>query len=75
MLMAADEPRRGDLDGRGNLTQRGLNEFCQFFLRTCVDQVTFTENLLEPTELLRRIEIWCKKKCAPNGDRAGLGRC
>jgi Fic family protein len=27
-LMAADEPRRGDLDGRGNLTQAGLVEFC-----------------------------------------------
>jgi Fic family protein len=62
MLMAADEPRRGDLDGRGNLTQQGLNEFCQFFLRTCVDQVTFMEGLLEPTELLRRIEIWCEEE-------------
>jgi Fic family protein len=62
MLMAADEPRRGDLDGRGNLTQQGLNEFCAFFLRTCVDQVTFMERLLEPAELLRRIEIWCEEE-------------
>lgn len=62
MLMAADEPRRGDLDGRGNLTQRGLNEFCQFFLSTCVDQVAFMEKLLEPAELLRRIEIWCEEE-------------
>jgi Fic family protein len=62
MLMAADEPRRGDLDGRGNLTQQGLNAFCEFFLRTCVDQVTFMESLLEPTELLRRIEIWCEEE-------------
>ncbi len=62
MLMAADEPRRGDLDGRGNLTQQGLNEFCEFFLKTCVDQVAFMEGLLEPTELLRRIEIWCEEE-------------
>ncbi len=62
MLMAADEPRRGDLDGRGNLTQQGLNEFCDFFLKTCVDQVGFMESLLEPTELLRRIEIWCEEE-------------
>jgi Fic family protein len=62
MLMAADEPRRGDLDGRGNLTQQGLNAFCEFFLRTCVDQVTFMESLLEPAELLRRIEIWCEEE-------------
>ncbi len=62
MLMAADEPRRGDLDGRGNLTQQGLNAFCEFFLKTCVDQVAFMEGLLEPTELLRRIEIWCEEE-------------
>jgi Fic family protein len=62
MLMAADEPRRSDLDGRGNLTQQGLNAFCEFFLRTCVDQVTFMESLLDPTELLRRIEIWCEEE-------------
>ena len=62
MLAAADEPRRGDLDGRGNLTQQGLNQFCNFFLATCVDQVTFMESLLEPAELLRRIEIWCEEE-------------
>ncbi len=62
MLAAADEPRRGDLDGRGNLTQHGLNAFCSFFLSTCVDQVSFMERLLEPAELLRRIEIWCEEE-------------
>ena len=62
MLAAADEPRRGDLDGRGNLTQQGLNAFCSFFLSTCVDQVSFMANLLEPAELLRRIEIWCEEE-------------
>ena len=61
-LAAADEPRRGDLDGRGNLTQAGLVEFCRFFLTTCVDQVAFMEGLLEPAELLRRIEIWAEEE-------------
>jgi hypothetical protein len=61
-LMAADEPRRGDLDGRGNLTEAGLEEFCRFFLATCVDQVAFMDNLLEPAELLGRIEIWCAEE-------------
>jgi Fic family protein len=61
-LAAADASRRGDLDGRGNLTQGGLNEFCRFFLSTCVDQVSFMENLLEPAELMRRIEIWCEEE-------------
>ena len=62
MLAIADEPRRGDLDGRGNLTQQGLTEFCAFFLKTCVDQVAFMESLLEPSELLRRVEIWCEEE-------------
>jgi len=61
-LMAADEPRRGDLDGRGNLTQSGLEGFCKYFLRTCIDQVAFMESLLEPSELLRRMEIWAEEE-------------
>ncbi len=61
-LASADAPRRGDLDGRGNLTQAGLNEFCRFFLATCADQVSFMESLLQPAELLRRIEIWCEEE-------------
>jgi Fic family protein len=61
-LQATDEPRRGDLDGRGNLTQSGLVDFCAFFLASCVDQVVFMESLFEPTELQRRMEIWCEEE-------------
>ena len=61
-LQAADEPRLGDLDGRGNLTQSGLVDFCAFFLSSCVDQVSFMESLLEPAELHRRMEIWCEEE-------------
>src|SRR6185437_13487413 len=61
-LTTADEPRRGDLDGRGNLSQTGMDEFCHFFLVTCVDQVSFMEKILEPAELLTRIEIWCAEE-------------
>lgn len=61
-LQAADEPRRGDLDGRGNLTQSGLVDFCAFFLSSCIDQVIFMESLFEPTELQRRMEIWCEEE-------------
>jgi Fic family protein len=62
LLMAADEPRRGDLDGRGNLTEAGLIRFCEFFLSRCIDQVKFMESLLEPQDLLRRMEIWCEEE-------------
>ena len=61
-LQSADEPRRGDLDGRGNLTQSGLVDFCVFFLSSCVDQMVFMESLFEPTELQRRMEIWCEEE-------------
>jgi len=57
LLMAADGPRRGDRDGRGNLTQAGLLAFSQFFLDRAIDQVRFMGELLEPEELLRRMEI------------------
>ncbi|MFN0122318.1 MAG: Fic family protein, partial [Blastocatellia bacterium] len=38
MLAAADAPRENDLDGRGNLPDRTLREFCHFFLEICLDQ-------------------------------------
>jgi Fic family protein len=32
LLMAADQQRENDWDGRGNLTAKGLHNFCEFFL-------------------------------------------
>ena len=54
-LMAADEPRQGDLDGRGSLSRKTLIAFCEYFLSTCLDQVRFMEGLLTPTSLSERI--------------------
>ena len=73
-LQAADEPRRGDLDGRGNLTQAGLVEFSTFFLTSCVDQVVFMESLFEPAELQRRMEIWCEEETRADRLRSEAGR-
>ncbi len=64
LLQAADEPRRGALDGRGNLTAAGLAAFSQFFLETCLDQVVFMRALLAPAELMRRVEIWIDEEIA-----------
>lgn len=55
-LHNADEPRRGDLDGRGNLTAAGLNEWIEFFLSICQDQVRFMSRMLELDGMKRRIE-------------------
>jgi Fic family protein len=62
LLMDADEPRHGDLDGRGNLSQAALIEFCRFFLSICVDQVDYMQSILQPSELVRRIEIYVEEE-------------
>jgi Fic family protein len=45
-LAAADEPRAGDLDGRGNLTESGLIRWIDYVLGVCIDQVDFMAGLL-----------------------------
>ncbi|MEP7247842.1 MAG: Fic family protein [Gammaproteobacteria bacterium] len=60
LLMAADEPRKGDLDGRGALSQSALIDFCTFFLESCLDQVRYMRELLEPSEFLRRMELYVR---------------
>lgn len=55
-LANADAPRRGDLDGRGNLTEAGLREWVDFFLSVCEDQVSFMKQVLDLDDMKRRIE-------------------
>jgi Fic family protein len=62
VLANADLPRWNDLDGRGNLTARGLQAFCEFFLSTCIDQVQFMRLSLDPQHLLARIEVYLREE-------------
>jgi Fic family protein len=55
MMDHADAPRQGDLDGRGNLSLRALQEFVDWFLRVCLDQMTFMEKLFELDQLTERL--------------------
>jgi Fic family protein len=55
-LQNADAVRRGDLDGRGNLTAAGLTEWVRFFLEICEDQVAFMTKMLQLDDMKRRIE-------------------
>jgi Fic family protein len=55
-LAAADFHREGDLDGRGNLSDRTLTEFCRFFLDVCHDQAQFMNSLLSLGDFLERVE-------------------
>ena len=61
-LAACDQPRRNDLDGRGNLSEENLAEFTRFFLTTCIDQVTFMESLMQPDQLRARILLWAEEQ-------------
>jgi Fic family protein len=55
LLAAADEPRAGDLDGRGNLTERGLEAWMGYVLTLCLDQVRFMTGLLNLSAMKDRI--------------------
>ncbi len=63
-LMNCDDERRGDLDGRGNLSQSALVEFTEFFLKVCIDQVRFMEQLVQPDKLRARILSWADEESA-----------
>lgn len=61
MMDYADTPRQGDLDGRGNLSQRALIEFSLWFLRVCLDQVSFMSDLFELNTLARRLRAYAER--------------
>ena len=46
-LENADSPRMGDLDGRGNLSEKMLVNFCKFFINTATDQIQFIKKVFE----------------------------
>jgi hypothetical protein len=61
-LMSCDSARRNDLDGRGALSEEALAEFTAFFLKTCLDQVRFMEELVQPDRLRERILAWAEEE-------------
>jgi Fic family protein len=54
-LAAADEPRAGDLDGRGNLTESGLIRWIDYVLGVCLDQVDFMATSLSLDSMKNRM--------------------
>jgi Fic family protein len=61
MMDHADMPRQGDLDGRGNLSLRALIEFSEWFLKVCLDQITFMSGLFELDTLARRLRTYVER--------------
>lgn len=56
LLADADSLRRGDLDGRGNLSQQALIAWAHYVLDVCQDQVNFMTGMLDFQTLLPRLE-------------------
>jgi len=55
-MAAADEPRQGDRDGRGNLSLKGLETFATWFLHVCLDQLAYMSELFELGTLSKRLD-------------------
>lgn len=60
MMDHADSPRQGDRDGRGNLSERALEEFSVWFLKTCLDQINFMSVLFDLGHLAERLKRYAQ---------------
>ena len=52
----ADEIRQGERDGRGHLSLKGLELFATWFLKVCLDQLTYMSSLFELDVLAKRLD-------------------
>jgi Fic family protein len=73
LLSNCDLPRRNDLDGRGTLSEEALSDFTRFFLETCLDQVTFMEDLVQADKLRARVKLWADEEIATHALPAKAG--
>jgi hypothetical protein len=48
-------PRAGDLDGRGNLSEKALVAWIEYVLKLCIEQVEFMTRLLDLEDMKARI--------------------
>ena len=58
MMDHADQPHQDDLDGRGNLSEKALIDFTIWFLKVCLDQVTFMAGLFDLGTLAGRLDTY-----------------
>lgn len=61
-LANADAPRRGDLDGRGTLSQQAASELVNFMLDVCEDQIHFMATRLQIDHLKDRMARFCAER-------------
>ncbi len=68
----ADTPRQGDLDGRGYLSQKALVDFTLWFLKVCLDQVTFMAELFDLDNLDDRLTRYVERSDSLRPEAARL---
>ena len=72
MMDLADTPRENDLDGRGNLSQRALEEFVRWFLAVSLDQVNYMTSLFELVSLVKRLRTLVNQRESLRPETAAL---
>jgi Fic family protein len=74
MMDLADSPRQSDLDGRGNLSLKALEEFVVWFCQVAVDQLDFMSQLFDLDSLEQRLEDYVVRDLRLSPDAARLTR-
>lgn len=72
MMDMADMPRQGDLDGRGNLSLKSHEQYVQWFLKVCLDQVQFMSGLFNLNELKQRLRTLVERTSSLKPQAAAL---
>jgi len=67
LLQSCDEPRRGSLGGRGTLSEGALAAFVEYFLTTCIEEVEFMHDLMQPGRLRARVRTWALEQMRTGG--------
>lgn len=60
-LASADQSRMGDLDGRGNLSEKRLAEFCEYAMQTAIDQAKFMAQMFALESFKSRAQHFFQK--------------
>lgn len=60
-MALADSPRQGDLDGRGNLSEKCLADYCAYALQTGLDQARFMASMFDLNAFKGRVEAYFQR--------------
>ncbi len=62
LLARADFNRQGTYDGRGLLSEKNLLDFCEYMLKTAIDQIHYIDELLKLETMQKRIASYIRAR-------------